>query len=72
MHARRLRLVRKPARATPKPGLWPRFTGDRVDPMAITYAARAHSVLADMDVREPRGLSRDEAIDVLIWSGQPV
>lgn len=71
MHARRLRLVKSP-RPVVKPGRWPRFTGERVDPMANTYAARAHSVLYGMDVRDPRGLSREEAIDVLRWNGQPV
>lgn len=71
MHARRLRLVKTP-RPVPKPGLWPRFTGERVDPLTNTYAARAHSVLHDMGVRDPRGLSREEAIDVLRWAHQPV
>lgn len=55
-----------------KAGLWPSYLGKPIDPMETTLAARALSVLHSMDVRDPRGLTKDEAIAVLLWNGQPV
>lgn len=73
MNARlKLRLIKANVLPAPKPGTWPRDLGKPVDPMETHLAARALSVLHSMDVRDPRGLSRSEAIDVLRWNGQPV
>lgn len=71
-----LRLVRrqrapKPEPA-PAPGRWPSRLARPVDPMETHLAARAHSILHSLDVRDPRGLNRPEAIDVIRWAGQPV
>lgn len=72
MNARlKLRLI-KSSRPKAKAGRWPSSLGTPVDPMANTYAARAHSLLLHMDVRDPRGLSPEQAKDVIRWFGQPV
>lgn len=67
-----LRLVRRQLAPKPKPGVWPSSLGKPVDPMETHLAARAHSLLHSLDVRDPRGLSRDEAADVIRWAGQPI
>jgi hypothetical protein len=73
MNARlKFRLIMAAAQTPQRAGLWPRSLGKPIDPMANVLAYRAHSILHDMDVREPRGLSVSEASDVLRWSGQPI
>lgn len=73
MNARlQLKLIKARALPAPKPGTWPRELGKPVDPMETHLAMRALSVLHSMDVRDPRGLSRTEATDVLKWAGQPI
>jgi hypothetical protein len=67
-----LKLVRTRAKPAPKAGVWPSRLARPVDPMETHLAARAHSILHSLDVREPRGLNRSEAIDVIRWAGQPV
>lgn len=67
MTSRPLRLVRTP-KPKPRPaGAWPASLGKPVDPLQNVLAARAHSILVGLDVREPRGLSADEARDVVAW-----
>lgn len=70
MSARQLRLVRGPAPKARKPSAWPASLGQPVDPLLNTIAARAHSILHSLDVRDPRGLSMAEALTVIAWHEQ--
>lgn len=52
--------------STPTANTWPSNLGEPTNPLAMTLAVRAHSILHG-SVRDASGLSLEQARDVIAW-----